>query len=107
MQLVLLQGLVNTTEVRNPLLVLTEQERERLAGRICWQYAGVVGRANPSGMLRAMEEVAGRLELGVKVQVMRAEVRTVRESIWMLTMVMLTPSRAGVGLRLAFLPSMK
>jgi len=58
-------------------------------------------------MLSAIEEVLGKFELGTKVHVINANCFTTRVSIYKLTIVMLTPSRFGVGFRFLFIPSTK
>ncbi len=81
-QFVELQGFVKMTYVKNPPDWLTEQDIDLLVGKICWQYVGDPGyTANPSGILRAIDDVLGRFELGINVQVIKADVFTTKVSI--------------------------
>lgn len=61
--------------------------------------------AKPSGILRAIDDVFGKFELGINVHVIIASDFTTSVSIYRLIIVMFTPSRFGVGLRFLFIPS--
>lgn len=81
-QFVELQGFVNVTDVKNPPDYETEHERDQLTGKIYWQYDGEPGYvANPSGILRAIDELLGKFEFGINDQVIRAIFFTTKLSI--------------------------